>query len=123
MARRNKDQRSSQRSSATANTTSPLSQSNTDDDQPKGYFRRLLDAIHLEYYRFEVTYGVYTMTFGEKVVTHVFLLSFFALFVWAVCVYFPAAIFKTIASLKWLFTGSNQARLRDVARVGQREEL
>ncbi|KAJ5677911.1 uncharacterized protein N7477_003544 [Penicillium maclennaniae] len=67
-------------------------------------FQRVLDRIQLEYYRYEVTFGIYVMTPNEKMVANAFVLITLALFFWAL-LYLPSLLYKKAGGLIWLLTG------------------
>lgn len=74
----------------------------------RGLIRRCIDRALLEYYRYEVTFGVYVMTPGEKFVANAFVLVVLSLFVWAGLLYFPQLLFRKLGRLVWLLTGHNE---------------
>jgi hypothetical protein len=70
-------------------------------------FQRATDRVRLEYYRYEVTFGLYVMTPGEKLVANTFVLVVLALLFWASLVYFPALLYHKLSRLVWLLTGQS----------------
>jgi hypothetical protein len=76
--------------------------------------QRCIDHIRLQYYRYEVTFGVYVMTPGEKFVANTFVFVFLSLLIWASLLYFPHLLFRKIGRLVWLLTGHSE----DVAALG-----
>jgi hypothetical protein len=64
-----------------------------------------LDRVRLEYYRYEVTFGVYVMTPGEKFVANTFVLVFLSLLIWASLLYLPQLLFQKLGRGLWLVTG------------------
>ncbi|KAL4903186.1 hypothetical protein BDW74DRAFT_53175 [Aspergillus multicolor] len=93
-------------SSTMATTTSPSSTHAIGRAQ-RNIFQRAIDRVRLEYYRYEVTYGLYVMTPGEKLVANTFVLVFLALLLWATLVYFPALLYQKLSRLVWLLTGQS----------------
>ncbi|KAJ5122367.1 hypothetical protein N7448_003501 [Penicillium atrosanguineum] len=69
-------------------------------------FQRMFDRVRLEYYRYEVTFGVYVLTPNEKTVANTFVLIALALFFWAL-LYLPSLLYNKAGSLVWLLTGHN----------------
>jgi hypothetical protein len=63
-----------------------------------------IDRIWLEYYRYEVTFGLYVMTPGEKFVANTFVLVVLSLLAWALF-YFPSLLYTKHFRLLWLLTG------------------
>ncbi|KAE8555330.1 hypothetical protein EYB25_000025 [Talaromyces marneffei] len=70
--------------------------------------QRCIDHICLQYYRYEVTFGVYVMTPGEKCVANAFVLVFLSLLIWASLLYFPQLLFRKIGRMVWLLTGHSE---------------
>lgn len=70
-------------------------------------FQRLVDRVQLEYYRYEVTFGLYVMTPSEKCVANTFVLVVTALMLWALLLYFPSLLWNKLSRLVWLLTGHN----------------
>lgn len=68
-----------------------------------------VDRIRLLYYRYEVTFGVYVMTPGEKFVANTFVLVFLSLLIWASLLYFPQLLFRKLGRMIWLLTGHGEA--------------
>lgn len=73
----------------------------------RNMFQRATDRVRLEYYRYEVTFGLYVMTPGEKLVANTFVLVFLGLLLWASLVYFPALLYQKLSRLVWLLTGQS----------------
>ncbi|CRG83656.1 hypothetical protein PISL3812_01011 [Talaromyces islandicus] len=69
---------------------------------------RIIDWVCLEYYRYEVTFGVYVMSPGEKFVANTFVLVFFSLLFWASLLYLPPLLFSKLGRLVWLLTGHGE---------------
>ena len=67
--------------------------------------QRATDRVRLEYYRYEVTFGLYVMTPGEKLVTNSFVIVVFSLLFWALLLYFPPLLYQKLSRLVWLLTG------------------
>lgn len=75
--------------------------------------RRIIDRVCLEYYRYEVTFGVYVMSPGEKWVANTFVVVFLSLLIWALFFYFPPLLYHKLSRLIWLLTGhSSHTTLR-----------
>ncbi|RAL14881.1 serine palmitoyltransferase small subunit family protein [Aspergillus homomorphus CBS 101889] len=73
----------------------------------RNVLQRITDRIRLEYYRYEVTFGLYVMTPGEKLVANTFVIVVLSLLFWALLVYFPALLYQKASRLLWLLTGEN----------------
>ncbi|KAI5281551.1 hypothetical protein KEM52_003882, partial [Ascosphaera acerosa] len=87
---------------------------------PPSLLTRVRDRAHIAYYRYEVTFGIYTMTVGEKMVAHGFVLVVLALVLWGVCIYLPTALLRQVGRLGWLLTGRNDtAWLGSIAAAPQ----
>jgi hypothetical protein len=97
--------------SSTMSTTSSLP--STSVSQRRGLLRRCIDRFRLEYYRYEVTFGVYVMTPGEKFVANAFVIVFLSLLIWASLLYVPQLLYQKLSRLIWLLTGQSE----DVAVV------
>lgn len=81
--------------------------------------QRCIDRVRLGYYRYQVTFGVYVMTPGERFVANAFVLVSLSLLIWALLLYFPQLLFRKIGRLVWLLTGHSD----DVAaRLGVFEQ-
>lgn len=74
-------------------------------NQSRNPFRRLVDRVRLEYYRYEVTFGVYVMTPSEKLVANTFVIVVMSLLLWALLLYFPQLLYQKLSRLVWLLTG------------------
>jgi hypothetical protein len=61
--------------------------------------------VRLEYYRYEVTFGLYVMTPSEKLVTNTFVIVILTLLLWALLLYFPSLLYQKLGRLVWLLTG------------------
>lgn len=61
--------------------------------------------ILLEYYRYEVTFGLYVMTPIERLVTNVFVIIVLSLLCWALLLYFPCLLYRNLIRVVWLLTG------------------
>jgi hypothetical protein len=68
-------------------------------------FKRFFDRVRLEYYRYEVTFGLYVMTPSEKLVTNSFVVVALSLLLWALLLYFPSLLYHKLTRLVWLLTG------------------
>ncbi|KAL4931977.1 serine palmitoyltransferase small subunit family protein [Aspergillus undulatus] len=93
-------------SSTMATATSPTS-SYASGKTRRNIFQRTTDRVRLEYYRYEVTFGLYVMTPGEKLVANTFVLVVLSLLFWALLVYFPALLYQKLSRLVWLLTGQS----------------
>lgn len=71
----------------------------------RNVLQRFADRIHLEYYRYEVTFGLYVMTPGEKLVANTFVIVVLSLLFWALLLYFPSLLYQKLSRLVWLLTG------------------
>lgn len=74
-------------------------------NQSRNPFRRLVDRVRLEYYRYEVTFGLYVMTPSEKLVANTFVIVVMSLLLWALLLYFPQLLYQKLSRLVWLLTG------------------
>lgn len=74
-------------------------------NQSRNPFQRLVDCVRLEYYRYEVTFGLYVMTPSEKLVANTFLIVVMSLLLWALLLYFPQLLYQKLSRLVWLLTG------------------
>ncbi|KAJ5098107.1 hypothetical protein N7532_005108 [Penicillium argentinense] len=68
-------------------------------------FQRVIDRVRLEYYRYEVTFGLYVMTPSEKCVANTFVFVVISLLLWALLLYFPPLLYNKLARVIWLLTG------------------
>jgi hypothetical protein len=68
-------------------------------------FKRFFDRVRLEYYRYEVTFGLYVMTPSEKLVANTFVVVVLSLLLWALLLYFPSLLYHKLGRLVWLLTG------------------
>lgn len=89
-------------SSSMANTSNSLRKKNRNPVQ------RIVDRVRLEYYRYEVTFGLYVMTPSEKCVANTFVLVFLSLLLWALLLYFPPLLFHKLTRAIWLVTGRSE---------------
>jgi hypothetical protein len=80
----------------------------TSHGRSRDLVQRCIDHIRLLYYRYEVTFGVYVMTPGEKFVANTFVLVFLSLLIWASLLYFPQLLFRKIGRMVWLLTGHSE---------------
>lgn len=67
--------------------------------------QRCFDRVRLEYYRYEVTFGLYVMTPSEKLVANTFVVVVLSLLLWALLLYFPSLLYHKLSRLVWLLTG------------------
>ncbi|KAL4871099.1 hypothetical protein BDV12DRAFT_37767 [Aspergillus spectabilis] len=93
-------------SSTMAIATSPAS-NHTLGKGRRNILQRATDRVRLEYYRYEVTFGLYVMTPGEKLVANSFVFVVLSLLFWALLVYFPALLYQKLSRLVWLLTGQS----------------
>lgn len=82
----------------TSTSTAPRNQS-------RNPFQRFVDRVRLEYYRYEVTFGLYVMTPSEKLVANTFVIVVLSLLLWALLLYFPQLLYQKLTRLVWLLTG------------------
>ncbi|KAJ5537078.1 hypothetical protein N7513_010264 [Penicillium frequentans] len=75
-------------------------------------FQRLVDCVRLGYYRYEVTFGLYVMTWTEKCVANIIVLTVLGLLLWALAFYFPSILYHKLTRLAWLLTGHSDAGVR-----------
>lgn len=80
----------------------------TSHGRSRNLVQRCIDQTRLLYYRYEVTFGVYVMTPGEKFVANTFVLVFLSLLIWASLLYFPQLLFQKIRRMVWLLTGHSE---------------
>lgn len=71
----------------------------------RNIIQRFADRVRLEYYRYEVTFGIYVMTPGEKLVANSFIVVVLSLLLWALLLYFPSLLYHKLSRLVWLLTG------------------
>lgn len=71
----------------------------------RNILQRIVDHIQLGYYRYEVTFGLYVMTRGEKLVANTFVIVVLSLLFWALVLYFPSLLYQKLSRLVWLLTG------------------
>ena len=69
--------------------------------------KRVLERLRIAYYRYEVTYGLYVMSPGEKLVANTFVLVCLSLLIWALFWYFPALLYAKMGRLGWILTGKD----------------
>ena len=100
--------KSSPSSSTTTTTTTKKYSSSTYNKPPqsnRNIVHRPIDRVRLEYYRYEVTYGVYTLTPWEKAVANAFVAVVLSLLIWTTLFYFPPLLYRKLSRLIWLLTG------------------
>ncbi|KAJ5780065.1 hypothetical protein N7457_005225 [Penicillium paradoxum] len=66
---------------------------------------RLVDRVRLEYYRYEVTFGLYVMTPREKFVVNSVVSVCIALLLWALLQYFPSLLHRKVVSALLIVEG------------------
>ena len=76
------------------------------NQKPGSLFNQLTRRIHLVYYRYEVTYGLYVMSPGEKWVLNGFVLTFLSFLILALYFYLPDVVSRLIQRLFWVYSGS-----------------
>lgn len=101
----------SSKSSIHVNATSPSPMPRTPSRNP---LQRVVDRVRLEYYRYEVTFGLYVMTPSEKLVANTFVFVVMSLLLWALLLCFPQLLYQKLSRLVWLLTGHSG---NDVATV------
>lgn len=69
--------------------------------------KRTLDRLRTAYYRYEVTYGLYVMSPGEKLALNTFALVCLSLLTWALFWYFPPLLYQKAGRLGWILTGKD----------------
>ncbi|KAI9039610.1 serine palmitoyltransferase small subunit family protein [Aspergillus affinis] len=77
----------------------------------RNILQRCLDRVCLEYYRYEVTFGLYVMTPAEKLVANTFVMVVFSLLFWALLLYFPSLLYQKLSRLVWLLTGHSSSEM------------
>ncbi|KAJ5102136.1 hypothetical protein NUU61_004358 [Penicillium alfredii] len=85
--------------------SSTMASTSTSRSQRRNPFQRFFDRVRLEYYRYEVTFGLYVMTPSEKLVANAFVIVVLSLLFWALLLYFPPLLYQKISRLVWLLTG------------------
>lgn len=74
-------------------------------NQRHGLLQRAVNRVCLEYYRYEVTFGLYVMTPSEKCVANTFVVIVMTLLLWALLLYFPSLLYQKLSRIMWLLTG------------------
>ncbi|PLB51177.1 hypothetical protein P170DRAFT_436260 [Aspergillus steynii IBT 23096] len=77
----------------------------------RNILQRCVDRVRLEYYRYEVTFGLYVMTPGEKLIANAFVMIVLSLLFWAALLYFPSLLYQKLSRLVWLLTGHSSAEM------------
>lgn len=90
---------SSMAPSSSSSSSSPSSPSKA------GFLRRSTDRVWLEYYRYEVTFGLYVMTPVEKLAANMFVIVVLSMLLWALLLYCPSLLYQKLSRLLWLLTG------------------
>lgn len=80
-------------------------------------FQRVIDRVRLEFYRYEVTFGLYVMTPSEKFVANTFVLVVISLLLWALLLYVPQLLYQKLGRLVWLLTGHSGDELGTVLNI------
>ncbi|KLJ11860.1 hypothetical protein EMPG_13007 [Blastomyces silverae] len=83
------------------------------DPNSPNLLKRLTSRLQLAYYRYEVTYGIYVMTPGEKFVANTFLLVFISLLVYGLFLYFPPLLYQKLSRLAWILTGAGMDGVKE----------
>ncbi|PGH03653.1 hypothetical protein GX51_03917 [Blastomyces parvus] len=83
------------------------------DPSSPSIFKRATNRLRLAYYRYEVTYGIYVMSPGEKLVANAFLLVFISLLVYGLFLYFPPLLYQKLSRLAWILTGAGMDGVRE----------
>jgi hypothetical protein len=91
--------------------SSTMSSSAPRRNRRRNPFQRMLGRVQLEYYRYEVTFGLYVLTPNEKIVANAFVLVSLALFFWAL-LYLPSMLYNKAGGLVWLLTGHSGQEVR-----------
>jgi len=78
--------------------------------QQHNMIQQCMHFLRLEYYRYEVTFGLYVMTATEKIVANTFVITSLLLLCWALWLYFPSLIFRKSIHFVWLLTGHEGGR-------------
>lgn len=78
---------------------------------------RMADRVRLEYYRYEVTFGLYVMTPLEKLAANTFVMVVLSLLCWALLLYFPSLLYQKLSRLVWLLTGQSGAEMGAVLGI------
>jgi hypothetical protein len=99
------DDRFSKSPSSAAMGASTASQLPMAPPRARNAVQRFTDRVRLEYYRYEVTFGLYVMTPAEKLVANTFVFVVLSLLFWALVLYFPALLYQKLSRLVWLLTG------------------
>jgi hypothetical protein len=100
--------------SSTINSSTPF---HTLKDQRRGPLGRVVDRVRLEYYRYEVTFGLYVMTPSDKCVVNTFVVVVLTLLLWALLLYFPSLLYQKLSRLVWLLTGHSGGEVGAVLRI------
>lgn len=90
---------------STMTNSSVVSVSDPSRKKGRNVLQRFMDRVRLEYYRYEVTYGIYPMTPGEKAVANTFVVVVLSLLLWTALFYFPSLLYRKLSRLIWLLTG------------------
>ncbi|KAB8077005.1 hypothetical protein BDV29DRAFT_70725 [Aspergillus leporis] len=77
----------------------------------RNILQRFADRVRLEYYRYEVTFGLYVMTPAEKLVANSFVMVVLSLLFWALALYFPTLLYQKLIRLAWLLTGHSREEM------------
>ncbi|KAJ5894660.1 hypothetical protein N7495_006351 [Penicillium taxi] len=80
-------------------------------------FQRIVDRVRLEYYRYEVTFGLYVLTPNEKWVANTFVIVVLGLLLWGM-LYFPALLFDKLGNFAWVLTGQTHTSEQVEAVMG-----
>lgn len=93
-------------SNTNINTTSATASSSfSSKSTSPNVLRRFSDRVWMEYYRYQVTFGLYVMTPSEKLAANTFVMVVLSLLFWALLLYFPSLLYNKLSRLVWLLTG------------------
>lgn len=91
--------------SSMSNSNSTATSSTAGLHPRQGILRRMTDRVCMEYYRYQVTFGLYVMTSSEKLAANTFVIVVLSLLFWALLLYFPSLLYSKLSRLVWLLTG------------------
>lgn len=98
-------------SSSMSASTAPGSSHMAMKNPRRNILQRAVDRVMLEYYRYQVTFGLYVMTPGEKLVANSFVIVVLSLLFWALLLYFPSLLYQKLTRLVWLLTGHSSTEM------------
>ncbi|KAF7596702.1 hypothetical protein BBP40_000130 [Aspergillus hancockii] len=97
--------------SASTNSISPSASHLMMKNPRRNVLQRFADRVRLEYYRYEVTFGLYVMTPAEKLVANSFVMIVLSLLFWGLLLYFPTLLYQKLIRLAWLLTGHSREEM------------